>query len=175
MESAGHKGVILHSVAEDHKLGTAKAAPVGGALRQIFHRPPHESHGVHINARLGRAHVDAGTDNVRGGQRLGNGVDKDPIRLGHALLAQGGKAADEVDARGLGGPVQRLGKGGVIVRLRRGGHQCYGGDGDALVHNGDAVLLFDGLPRGHQMLGVRGDLVVNFVRGHFHIAVGAGQ
>ena len=175
MEGAGHEGVVLHRVAEHHQLGAAKAALVGGAARQVLDGAAHEGHRVHVDACLGGAHVDAGAHQVGGGQGLGDGGDEFPVRLGHPLLHQGGEAADEVDAGGLGRSVQSGGEGGVVVRLRGGGHQGDGGHRDALVDDGDAELLLNGLAGGHQLLGVPGDFIVNGAAGLLGVAAGAGQ
>ena len=96
-----------------------------------------------------------GAHQVGGGQGLGDGGDELPVSRGHALLHQGGEAADEVDAAGLGRPVQGGGEGDVVLGVRSAGHQGDGGDGDALVDDGDAELPLDGLAGGHQILGAR--------------------
>ena len=109
VEGARHKGVVLHGVAEHHQLGAAEAAPVGSFLRQLLDGAAHEGHRVHIDARLGGAHVDRGADDIRRGQRLGDGVDEDAVGRRHPLLDQGGEAADEVDAtRAMGVTEMRL-------------------------------------------------------------------
>ena len=88
-------------------------------------------------------------------------------------MHQGGVAPDEVDAHGFGGVVQGFGEahgggGGAGPR-----HHGDGGDGDALVDDGDAVLLGDVLPGLDQVLGVAADLVVDFAGGLVHVGVDA--
>ena len=175
VEGAGHEGVVLHSVAEHHQLGAAEAAPVRGALRQLLDGAAHEGHRIHVDARLGGAHVDGRAHQVGGGKSFWDGGNELPVCVGHALLDQGGETADEVDAGSFGRPVQGGGKGGVVVCLRRSGHQGDGGDGDALVDDGDAEFLLDGLAGGHQIFGAAGDFVVDGVTGLPGVAAGAGQ
>ena len=175
VERTGHEGVVLHSVAEHHQLGAAEAAPVRGALRQLLDGAAHEGHRIHVDARLGGAHVDGRAHQVGGGKSFWDGGNELPVCVGHALLDQGGETADEVDTGSFGRPVQGGGKGGVVVCLRRSGHQGDGGDGDALVDDGDAEFLLDGLAGGHQIFGAAGDLVVDGVTGLPGVAAGAGQ
>ena len=47
---------LSSTVAEDHQLGAAEAAPVGGALGQILMVRPMQGHSVHVDARLGSPH-----------------------------------------------------------------------------------------------------------------------
>jgi hypothetical protein len=175
VEGAGHEGVVLHRVAEYHQLGAAEAATVRGALRSRLDGPSHEGHRVHIDARLGGAHVHRGTHQLGGGQGLGDGVDELPVPGGEALLHQGGEAADEVDAGGVGGPVQGGGKGHVVPRYRCARHQRDGGDGNALVDDGNAELPLNGLAGGHQLFGPAADFVVDLPAGGPGVGVAAVQ
>ena len=175
VEGAGHEGVVFHGVAEHHQLGTAEAALICGALGQVLDGAAHQGHRVHVDARLGGAHIHTGAHQVGGRQGLRDGGDELPVGLCHPLLHQGGEAADEVDAGGLGSPVQGGGKGRVIVSLRGGGHQGDGGNGDPLVDDGDAELRLDGLSGGHQLFGIPGDFVVDRIAGRLRVAAGAGQ
>ena len=63
---------------------------------------------------------------------------------------------------------------GEAVRASPGNHGD-GGDGDALVDNGDAVLPGDVLAGFHQVLGVAADFVVDLLAGLVHIGVDAVQ
>ena len=175
VEGAGHKGIVLHSIAEHHQLGTAEAALIRGALGQVLDGAAHQGHRVHIDARLRGAHIHTGAHQVGGRQRLRDGGDEFPVGLRHPLLHQGGESANKIDAGGLGGPVQSGGKGRVVLRLRGGSHQGDRGDGDPLVDDGDAELRLDGLSSGHQLFGISGDLVVDRIAGRLRVAAGAGQ
>ena len=175
VEGAGHEGVILHSVAEHHQLGAAEAALVGGAVRAGLHGLAHELHGVHVDARLGGADVHGGAHQVGDRQGLGNGGDEVAVPPGHALLHQGGEAADEVDAGLLGRPVQSLSKGHIVVGVRSPRHQGDGSHRDALVDNGNAKLRLNVLSGLHQVLGGGGDLVVDLLTGHLGVGVAAVQ
>ena len=143
------------------------------AVRRIT--PAHQGHGVHIDAGLGGAHVDAGADDIGPGQRLGDGLDQTPVSHGHALLDQGGEAADKVHAALPGGPVHGDGEGNVVLGLAGPGDQGHGRDGDALVDDGNAQFLFNALARGHQVLGAAADLVIDLPGGGLGIGVGAVQ
>ena len=175
VEGAGHEGVVLHGVAEHHQLGAAEAALVGSALGQVLDGAAHEGHSVHVDARLGGAHIDAGAHQIGGGQGLGDGGDEVAVGLGHALLHQSREAANEIDSGGLGRFVQGHSEGGVVVGIRRGSYQGDGSDGDALIDDGDAELLLDGLAGDHQILGITGDLIVDSVAGGLGVAAGAGE
>ena len=172
VEGSGHEGVV---VAEHHQLGAAEAAPAGGPFSQLLDGLAHEGHRVHVDPRFGGAHVDGGADDVRLRQGLGDGGDEPSVRLGHALLHQSGEAADEIHSAFLRRPVQGFGEGDVVLRLRGGGHQGNGGDGNALVDDGDAKFLFDLLAGSHQLFRAAGDLVVDPRAGFLRVAVGAGE
>ena len=175
VESAGHKGVVLHGIAEHHQLGAAQAIPVRRGGSGILDDAAHQGHRVHIDARPGGPHVDGGTDQFCPGQSLRNGADQLFVRLCHALLHQGGVAADKVDAAGLGRPVQGQGKGHAVLRLAGPGHQGHGSDGNALVHDGDAELPLDVLAGLDQLLRIPGDLVVDLLTGPLRVRVTAAQ
>ena len=175
MESPGHEWIVLNGVAENHQFGAAEAAPVRGQRRRLFDHAPHLRHGVHVDARLGGAHVHGGAHQIRGRQGLGNGTDELPVRLGKALLHKGGKTPDKIHAALCRRPVHGPGKGHVILRLAGSRHQGDGRDRDALVDNGNAELPLNGLSRFHQILGRAGDLVIDLVCAHLRIAVGAVQ
>ena len=160
MESAGHKRIVLYGIAEYHQLGAAEASLIGGFPGQVLDGPAHEGHRVHIDTCLGGAYIDAAADNIGGGQGLGNGADENTVCLCHAFLDQSGETADEVDPGGFGGPVHGLGKGDIAVGFCRRRDQGDGGDGDALVDNGNAKLFFNGLTGGDQIFGILGDLVI---------------
>ena len=175
VERARHEWIILHRIAEHHQLGAAEAAPAGGALRRGLDGFAHEPHRVHVDARLGGADVHAGAHHVGGGQRFGNGGDELLIPLGHALLHQGGEAADEVHPHRLGRLVHGGGEGNIVGRAGRPRHQRHGGDGDTFVDDGNAELILN-LPAGfHQLLGGGGDLVVNLPAGGVGVRVAAVQ
>ena len=175
VERTGHKGVIFHRIAEHHQLGAAKAGLLSGAQGGLFHCLPHEPHGVHVDARSGGTHVDRGADVLGAGQGFRNGGDELPIAIGHALLHQGGVAADEVDAAGLGRPIHGLCKGDVIRGVAGRRHQSHGGDGNALIDDGDAEFQLDLFAGGHQTFGVAADLVIDLSAGFHRIAVAAGE
>ena len=175
VEGTSHEGVVLHGVAEHHQLGAAKAGLLSGAQGGLFHCLPHEPHGVHVDARSGGTHIDRGADVLGAGQGFRNGCDELPIAIGHALLHQGRVAADEVDAAGLGRPIHGLGEGDVIRGIAGRRHQSHGGDGNALIDDGDAEFQLDLFAGGHQTFGVAADLVIDLPAGFHRIAVAAGE
>ena len=175
VEGAGHEGVILHGVAEHHQLGAAQALLLTGEVGGLLDDAAHASHGVHVDARFGRADIHAGADEIRFRQRLGDGAQQQLVAPRHPLLHQRGKAADEVHAAGLGRPIHSQGKGHQILRVAGTGHQRHGGDGDALIDDGDAELALDVVTRLHQMLGVAGDLVIDFIAAALGILTDAVQ
>ena len=175
VEGAGHEGVVLHRVAEDDELGAAEAALRGGELRGLLYDAAHERDGVHVYAGLRRADVDGGADQLRLGQGAGYGADKPLVRGRHALLHEGGEAADEVDARLAPGLVQRLGEAEIVLAVARARDEGNRRDGDALVDNRDAELGLYLLARAHKPLGPAGYLVVNLAAGGLRVAVAAVQ
>ena len=175
VEGPGHKGVVLHRIAEHHQLGAAEAALGGGALRGGLDGPAHEGHRIHVDARLGGAHIDGGAHHIGDGQRLGYGGDELFVRVCHPLVDQGGQAADEVNPHRLGSPVHGGGKGHIVLGAGRPGHQGHGGDRDAFVDDRDAELRLD-IPAGaHQLVRRGGDLVVDLPAGGVGIRVAAVQ
>ena len=175
VESPGHKGVILHGVAEHHQLGAAQPVGVTGQMGRLLDDAAHAGHGVHVDARLGGAHIDAGADDIRLRQCLWNGPQQQLVAVGKALLHQRRVAADEVHAAGLGGPVHGVGKGNVVLRVAAAGHQRHGGHGDALVDDGNTELPLNLLARPHQMLRPTADLVIDFLAAALGILADAVQ
>ncbi len=175
VERAGHERIVLYRVAEDHQPGAAGASPIRGALRGFFYRAAQQGHGVHVDARFRGAHIDAGAHQVVLRQRLGDGPDELSVRVRHPFLHQRGEAPHEVHAGALRRPVQRRGERDIVLRLGGGRHQGDGGDGDALVHNGDPELPLDLFAGFHQALRAAGDLLVDLPAGSLRIRIRAGQ
>ena len=175
VERARHEGVILYRIAEDHKLGAAKAALLFRERRRLFHRLPHQGDGVHVDSRLGRADIDRRAHKVRTGQRLGDRSDQLPIGVRHALLHKRRKTANKVNTDIFGRAVKRLGKRDIVFRLRRGGDQRDGCDGNPLIDDGNAKFPLDLFSRCDQMLCIAADLVVDLFTRTLRAAVRAGE
>ena len=175
VEGTRHKGIVLGRVAEDHKLCCADALTVGGELAGRLDGLTHQFDGVHVQARLGGTDVHRAADDVRLGQCAGDGLDEAQVARREALVDEGGVAAHEVDAHLLAGGVEGLGK---VHRVGiRAGTQQHGdgGDADALVDDGDAVLGADVLHSRNEPGGAGGDLVINFFAGFPGVRVDAVQ
>ena len=175
VERARHKGVVLHSVAEHHQLGAAQTVLVSRQMGRLLDDAAHTGHRVHVDAGLGAAHVDAGAHQIGLGQRLGDGAQQQLVAFAEALLHQRGIAAQKVHAAGLARPVEGQGEGNVILRVAAARHQRHGGDGDALVDDGDTEFAFDIPARLHQLFRTAADLVVNFVTAALGILADAVQ
>ena len=116
---------------------------------------------VHIDAGAGTADVDGGTDDVGRAHRFRDAGDQDAIGRREAFVYQGGEAADEGNADGFGGFVQRLSHAHIAIRPGRGGDLRDRCDGNALVDDGHAV--FGGKRRSSrdQVFADAGDFVVD--------------
>lgn len=95
------------------------------------------------------------------------------IAGGKALMHERGIAADEVDADGLCGAVQCLCKAngactGVCARQHGDGR-----DGDALIHNRNAVLAADVLAGLDEVFGIAANFVVDLRAGLINIGIDA--
>jgi len=174
VEGACHKGVVLGGVAKNNQLGGADALPVRRSLGGVHNHAAHNPHGVQIDPRLCGADVHRGADEFRLAQRLGNGGDKLTVAGGKTLLHQGGIPADKVDAHLFGRAVQGV---GVPHHVPSGSARQYGDGGhrNALVDNGDSVLLLDFIAGPHKLPGPGGDFVVHLLAGARNIAVHAVQ
>ena len=130
---------------------------------------------VHVDAGLGGADVHGRADDVGLGKGLRQGADEQLLGRGHGLGDECGVAADQVDADFLGCLVKRVGDlDEVLARLAGAGtDQRDRGDGDALVDDRDAVVAFDGLAGGNEVLGIGSDLAVDVVAGLVDIVRGA--
>ena len=93
--------------------------------------------------------------------------------MGHALVDQGGKTADKIDAADAGRLIHCLGEGHIAVCTAALCHQGDGRDGDALVDDGDAQLRLDGAAHGHQALGAAADLVIDLLGAAGGVGIGA--
>ena len=72
VERAGHEGIILRRIAEDDQLGRTDAVALGGDLGRAANDGAHHRDGVHIDARLGRADIDAAANQIGLSQRFSN-------------------------------------------------------------------------------------------------------
>ena len=175
VECTGHEGVILRCVAEHHQLCGTDALTVGRQLGSLFDGFAHELDGVHVQACLGGADVHRAAHDVGLGQRTGNGLDQAAVTGGEALVHQSTVAAHKVDAHLFAGGIQGLCKvHGVGIRAGTQQHGD-GGDTDALVDDGDAILGADVLHGGHKACGLGGDLVIDVLARLLRVRVDAVQ
>ena len=58
MERPCHERIVVRGVAEDDELGAANRIAALRLCRGLLHDLAHESYGVHVDTRLGRADVD---------------------------------------------------------------------------------------------------------------------
>ena len=175
VEGTSHKGVVLRGVAEHHQLGSTDALTVGSQLTGLFDSLAHELDGVHVQACLGGADIHRAAHDVSLGQGTGNGLDQAAVTGRKALVHQSTVAAHKVHAHLFAGSVQGLGKIHRVC-LRAGTQQHgNGGDADALVDDGNAVLGTDALHGRHQVGSLGGDLVVDVLAGLFGVRVDAVQ
>ena len=175
MEAACHERVVVRHVAEGHELDAAVGVVVGGALGNVLDDVAEQFDRVHVDAGLGGTDVHGRADDVGLGKGLRQGADEQLLGRGHGLGDECGVAADQVDADFLGCLVKRVGDlDEVLARLAGAGtDQRDRGDGDALVDDRDAVVAFDGLAGGNEVLGIGSDLAVDVVAGLVDIVRGA--
>ena len=161
MKSARHEGIVPRRIAENDELRAADGRLIARQFRRTLDDLAHLAHAVHVDARLRRAEVDRGTDELRRRKRLRNGRNQHLVAMRITLFNECRKAADEIDADLLRRAVERLGYGYEGIRLagiRRDGDRR---DGNALVDDGDAVLRLDVSARLHEELCRLRDLVVD--------------
>ena len=175
VEATGHERVVVRHVAERHELDAAVRVVVGGALGDVLDDVAEQFDRVHVDAGLGGADVHGRADDVGLGKGLRQGADEQLLGRGHGLGDECGVAADQVDADLLGRLVKRVGDlDEVLARLAGAGtDQRDRGDGDALVDDRDAVVAFDGLAGGNEVLGIGSDLAVDVAAGLVDIVRGA--
>ena len=175
VEGTGHKGIVLRGVAEHHQLGSTDALTVGSQLTGLLDSLAHELDGVHVQAGLGGTDVHRAAHDVGLGQGTRNGLDQAAVTGRKALVYQSTVATHKVHAHLLAGSVQGLGKIHRVC-LRAGTQQHgNGGNADALVDDGDAVLGTDVLHGRYQVGSLGGDLVVDVLAGLFGVRVDAVQ
>ena len=175
VESAGHKGVILHSIGKHHQFGAAEAILVRGDFRGLLDDSAHLSHRVHIDAGLGRTHVDAGADTLCSLHGFGNGIHQNPVTLGTALLHQRGETADEVHTTGLGSLIHSNGQRHIGICVAAVANNGNRGDGNTLIDNGNTKFPFDLFANLHKILRLAGNLIIDPLGAHIHILMGAIQ
>ena len=116
MEGAGHEGIVVGSVAEYDELRAAEAVAFGRGLGGLLDDIAHEAHGVHVDARLRGADVDARAYEVGFGERLGDRADQQLIGFRHAFADQSGISAEKVDARSLCRIIEGVAQPHVVLR-----------------------------------------------------------
>jgi len=134
-------------------------------VRDVFDDVAEQFDGVHVDTGFGGSHVDGRADDVGFAQRFRQGADEQLFGGGHGLGYERGVAADQVDADLLRRMVKCMRDFHEIVRrfTRACADQGNRGDGDALIDDRNAVVAFDGFAGGYEILGVRGDFVVDVV------------
>ena len=173
VERARHEGIVLRRVAEDNQLCRAEAVVVGGALGTFADDMPHLCHRVHIDACLGGADIDGGTDPFRLGKRLRNALNQRVIAGTEALMHQRGISAEEIHAHLLCRFIEGVGNfDGVLIGTRRRHHGCRC-NRNTLVDDGNAVLGFDVLAGLHKIASIAADFVVDPIAHPVDVAVGA--
>ena len=170
---ARHEGHVLRNVGEHHQLGAAEAVTVAGGFGDIKDALAEQGHGIHIDAGARRGHVDGGADAVRGGEGFRQGIDKIALAGRDAFFHQRAEAAEEVDARVLGGFVEHLASPHHLIAGEGRAHHPDGADADALVDDGDAELVAHFVAGGDEFGGVFGDLGAHPVGEHVEIVAGA--
>ena len=175
VESAGHKGVILHGIAKYHQLGASQSVLGFGKPSRLLNDPAHKSHSIHIDAGLGGTHIYRGTHQIGICQRLGNRADQIFICLRHPLLHQSGVTANKIDAASLGCPVQGKGKRQIVPGIAGAGYQSHRRHGNALIDDGNTKLPLNILAGFYQLFCITGDFVIDLIAGLLRIGVAAAQ
>ena len=173
MERARHERIVLHGVGKHDELGAAEPAARLRPARRRLDDATHPRNGVHVDPGARGGDVDRRANALRHRQCLRNAGDEAAVRLGHALLYERGKPADEIDAERLSRTVKGFGKRHVVHRRRRRRHLRHRGNGHALVDDRNAVLGFDRLARAHKLPRHTRHLVVDLAAGSLRIGVSA--
>ena len=175
VEAACHERVVVRGVAECHELHATVGIIVCGGVRDVLDDVAEQFDGVHVDAGFGGAHVHGGAYDVGFGQGLRQGADEHLLGRGHGLGYECGVAADQVDADLLGRAVECVCDLDKILGALAGAcaHQRDRSDGDTLIDDRDAVVAFDGLAGGNEVLGIGSDLAVDVVAGLVDIVRGA--
>ena len=174
VEGARHKGIILRCIAEDNQLGGTDALPVAGQFRGSADDGAHGADGIHVDAGLGAADIDRGTDELCFGKSLRDRGYQRLVAGGKAFLGQGGVTADEVDADGAGSLIQCS---GILDRIAAGdaGQHSDRRNGYPFVDNGNAVFFFDGFSYGYQVSCLADDLFIDLFTCFVDVCIGTVQ
>ena len=159
MERARHEGVILHRVGEHNQLHAAGSVAVRRRRRDILDSLSAKAHGIHVNARARRRHIDRRADALRRGKCFRKRRDESPIRRGHALLHQCRVAADVVDTRFLRGGIHRARHDNRVAAC--GGNQACRRHRDALVDDWNTEFALQCFSGFDQILCLCGDAVID--------------
>ncbi len=164
VEGTCHEGVVIGCVAEDDEFGAAEGIAVSGALGCPLDDAAHEADGIHVDAGLGGAHVDAGAHDIGLSQGIRYGLDQHAVGRGHSLGDQGGIAAQEIDADLFGRAVKGLGQQDKVITAAAGtaADDGNGRDRDALIYNRNPVFSCDLLTGPDQVAGACSNLVIYF-------------
>ena len=143
--------VLVEPTLTDEQTMSVSLNACGDDVAEQFDR-------VHVDTGFGGAYVDRRADDVGFAQRLRQRADEHLLGRGHGLGDQRRVAADQVDADFLGCAIECVRELDEVLGglAGAGADQRDRGDGDALVDDRDAVVAFDGLAGGDQILGVGG-------------------
>ena len=175
MESSGHKWIVFHCIAKHHQLCAADTLTVSGCFCRLFDDPPHQLHCIHVDAGLGRSHIDGGTYQISLRKCLRDGCNQPFICNGHTLLHQCRIAADKINPAGLCSLIQCMCKTGIIRITARSCYQSDRRHGDPLIDDWNTKLHLDLLGFCHQILCRPADLVVDLLTGFINIFIAAAK
>ena len=85
VERTRHERVVLDGVAEHDELAGSDALAVGGRFSGRFHDARHFEHGIHVDARTGRADIDRRTYVVGNGKGVGDRLHELGVGLRRSL------------------------------------------------------------------------------------------
>ena len=157
-----HKRHVLRNVAEHNELGAADAVAVGRCIGCFHDFLAHEAYGIHVDAALGRAHIDRRADAIGCGQGFRQRIDEIALAWRHAFFYQGAEASDEVHADFFGAFVEDAADAHHLIGRKACANRADGRDGDALVDDGNAVAVAYAVAGFHQTFGVLEDLAAHF-------------
>ena len=163
VECTRHKRIVIRCITEYHQLGTPNAVTVCCARCSLMYDISHQTNGIHIQAGLGGTKVYGAAYKICHCQCIRDGTDQQLVAHGHSLGHQSAVSSDEVDPQCLGRTIQCLGDRHVILRSLAGCRtdQRDRSDRYTLVDDRDSIFPLNILSGLHQILGHRGDTVVN--------------
>ena len=98
MKCSCHEGIVIRCIAQHHQLGTSERVAFSCHLSCPYHSLSHKSDSIHVDAGLGRTHIDTAAYALGACHCSRNGLYEKAVAFSHSLGNDCRISSEEIDA-----------------------------------------------------------------------------